>query len=186
MIQQRLRFDQVAGLHGDARQDAVAQQHRQPILGRQTVERRPAMQESTIGMAAQCLQGAVQRLPVCQQALVAPRIGQRQKMPEARQALSGFVQPSTEQQRLGTQVNQARTAVQQLRFDALAPVHQLVQMPLTEDPAQPQTLHVIGRHLGLIGTQRLLDRIVDLPQHAEQLAGPQAQAVQRHAGQLRL
>ncbi|MNQ58594.1 hypothetical protein D3C85_728050 [compost metagenome] len=162
----------------------MAQQHRQPILSRQVVKGRPTMQARRIGMAAQCLQGAVQRLPVRQQALIASGIGQRQKMPEPRQALGGFVQPPTEQQRLGAQVNQARAAVQQLRLDTLTPVHQLAQMPFAEDPAQPQALHVIGGHLGLISAQRLLHRLIDMPQHAEQLTGPQAQAVQRQASQL--
>ncbi|MNF14139.1 hypothetical protein D3C80_2162360 [compost metagenome] len=58
-------------------------------------------------------------------------------MPKPFQAFLGFVQPAAEQQRLGAQVNQARAAVQQLRFDAFAPVHEAVQVPFAQDPAQP-------------------------------------------------
>ncbi|MNC22513.1 hypothetical protein D3C75_705150 [compost metagenome] len=184
MIQQRLGLDKVAALHRDPRQDAMTQQHRQPILRRQLVKGRPTMQARRIGMAAQCLQGAVQRLPVHQQTLIAPGIRQRQKMPEPRQALGGFVQSPAEQQGLGAQIDQARAAVQQLRFDTLTPVHQLAQMTFAEDPAQPQALHVIGSHLRLISAQRLLHRLIDMPQHAEQLTGPQAQPIQRCCVQL--
>ncbi|MNQ85796.1 hypothetical protein D3C85_1009710 [compost metagenome] len=73
-----------------------------------------------------------------------------------------------------------------MRFDAFTPVHELVQVSFAENPAEPQTLHVVGGDFRLIGAQGLLDGIVDVPQHTEQLTGTQAQAVQRRTVQLAL
>ncbi|MNM64063.1 hypothetical protein D3C81_754430 [compost metagenome] len=186
LIEQGLSLCKIACIHGKARQDAMAQQHRQPVLAPKIIKGCTAMQARRPGLSTQGLQGAEQRLPVRQQALIAYRVGQRQKMPQTRQALGGFVQPPTEQQGLGAQIDQTRAAVQQLRLDALTPIHQFAQVPFSENPAQPQALHVIGSYLRLIGTQCLLHRVVDMPEHTEQLTGPQAQPVQRRTAQLAL
>ncbi|MNL05870.1 hypothetical protein D3C87_1264850 [compost metagenome] len=111
-LQQRLRLGQLRGLHGDARQDALAQQHRQPVLCGQVFKGGATVQARRLGVAAQGVQGAEQALPVGHQALVSLRIGQRQKVPETLQARFGFIQSTTEQQGLGAQVNQTRTALQ--------------------------------------------------------------------------
>ncbi|MNN54775.1 hypothetical protein D3C81_1696100 [compost metagenome] len=166
-------------MHRIARQHAVTQQDRQPILTVEVAARGLAMQTCLFAVAAQGVQGAEQCLPVRQQTLVAPGVGQGQESAQLLQASLGFIQPTAEQQRLGTQVDQPRAAFQQVRCHSLAPGHEPAQVLFAQDPGQPQALHVAGGDFRLLCAQRLLDRIIQVSQGAECLAGAQAQTIQR-------
>ncbi|MNZ52158.1 hypothetical protein D3C78_699970 [compost metagenome] len=177
---------QLAAGHRDARQGHVAEDGRQPVARGQPGQGVPTVLSGQLGIAAQALQVAVQRLPVGQQPGISRGLRQRHEPSQVLQALLRFIQAATEQQGPGTETEQPRGALQQVGRHLVEPADEQAQMVLVQQPLQLQPLHVAGGNFRLAGFERQFDRLVHVPAHAQQPAGTQTQAIQFRGRQVAL
>ncbi|MCY1398245.1 hypothetical protein D9M71_132710 [compost metagenome] len=140
----------------------------------------------SFGVAFQTLQGAVQRLPVGQGPPVARGGGLRQEIADPRDTLPRFVQAPAAQQRLGIQVDQERSALQQADRQARTPVEPGGEMLVGEQPVRVHAIHVVRGGVHLTGAERHFHGLVGETGVPQETATVHAQAPQFSGTQLRL